>query len=49
LDEDVHRIKNQYNLFLSRASNTRANLVWANTYISGYVMHISVGIVTCGM
>jgi len=26
-----------------------ANLVWANTYISGYVMQNSVGIVVCSM
>ena len=24
-----------------------ANLVWANTYISGYVMHNSVGVIVC--
>jgi len=24
-----------------------ANLVWANTHISGYVMHNSIGIVIC--
>jgi len=24
-----------------------ANLVWANTYISGYEMHNSVGIIVC--
>ena len=26
---------------------TMANLVWANTNNSGYVMHISIGIVIC--
>jgi len=48
LDEDLHRIRNRYKLFVSRVSKVltiMANLVWANTYISGYVMRNSIGIV----
>jgi len=30
-----------------KGPNTMANLVWANTNISGYVIHNSIGIVIC--
>ena len=30
-----------------KGPDTMANLVWANTHISGYVMHNSIGIVIC--
>jgi len=30
-----------------KSLNTVVNLVWVNTYISGYAMHNSVGIVVC--
>jgi len=49
-DEDAHYIKNQYKLFLIKASikgpDTMGNPVWVRTYLlSGYVMYNSVGIV----
>ena len=30
-----------------KGPDTMANLVWANTHISGYVMHNSIGVVIC--
>jgi len=47
VDEDAHRIKNRYKLFVSRASKVLTQwLTWLGwTHISGYVMHNSVSIV----
>jgi len=48
LDEDAHRIKKSIQIVSQQGikrPDTMVNLVWTNTYSSGYVMHNAVGIV----
>ena len=47
LNEDTHRIKKAIQSVSQqgiKGPDATANLVWANTYTSGYLMHNSVGI-----
>jgi len=43
----VHKIDTIVSQQGIKRPDTMANLVWANTNISGYVMHNSVGIAIC--
>jgi len=51
LNEGTHRIKKSIQVVSQhgiKGPDTMANLVWANTNISGYVMNNSISIVICG-
>ena len=46
----MHRIKKSIQIVCEqgiKGPDTMANLVWANTHISRYVMHNSIGIAIC--
>jgi len=48
LDEDAHHIKKSIHIVPqhgTKCPDATANLLWANTYVSGYEMHDSVGMI----